>query len=91
MATHSVPKNRANLAAVPSVSKPAPIAYPPDTEDRLCSVAGSILGAVSLIEHLPDGLLHGDLLNVLHMLQLIEKEVRAINHSAVELQEVARG
>lgn len=79
-------KTRRKSPAVPSVS-----AYQPDTEDRLCSVAGSILGAVSLLENLPDDLMHGDLLNVLHLLQVIEKEVRAINYSAVELQEVAHG
>jgi hypothetical protein len=67
------------------------ISYPPDTADRLGSVAGSIRVAAKLLEHQPDDVMDGDLLDVLHLLQVIEKEVRAINHSAVELQGVAHG
>jgi hypothetical protein len=68
-----------------------PISYPADTADRLGSVAGSIRVAAKLLEHQPDDVMDADLLGVLHLLQVIEKEVRAINHSAVELQDSAHG
>ena len=67
----------------------APISYPHDTEDRLCSVAGSIRNAAKLLEHLPDEIMdhdHGYLVDVLHQFQVIEREVRAINSGAAELQ-----
>jgi hypothetical protein len=75
-------------AAVPTRD---PISYPSNTEDRLCSVAGSIRIAAKLLEDQPDDVMDGGLVDVLHLLQVIEKEVRAINHSAVELLEVAHG
>lgn len=79
----------------PQADSTAPLSYPADTEDRLCDVAGSVSGLVKLLEASPDGSLEldgGRLLSVLQMLQVIEREVRAIVHSAVELQEeVVRG
>lgn len=88
----STSKVRTNSAPVPS-GRPSS-SYPPDTADRLGSVAGSIRSAARLLEHQPDEIMDhadGELVDVLHLLQVIEKEVRAINHSAVELQEVAHG
>ncbi|SRR5258708_4700347 len=86
------PRTARNSAALTSVPVPTrePIPYPSDTEDRLCSVAGSIRSAARSLEHLPEDLMaeHGDLLDVLHLLQVIEKEVNSINYSAVELQGV---
>jgi len=78
--------NAKQAAAVPTA-----ISYPPDTGDRLGSVAGSIRVAAKLLEYQPDDVMDGGLVDVLHLLQVIEKEVRAINHSAVELREVAHG
>jgi nucleoside-diphosphate-sugar epimerase len=72
----------------------APIPYPHDTGDRLCDVAGSIRGARELIEHLPEEIVDyggGRLVSVLQMLQMIEREVRAIEHGAIELMEATRG
>jgi hypothetical protein len=81
--------------AIATPASPAPISYPPDTEDRLCDVAGSVRSAANLLEHLPFEIMERDdgyLVNVIHQLQIIEREVRAIVHSAVELQaEVAHG
>jgi hypothetical protein len=70
----------------------APIPYPHNTEDRLCDVAGSIRAARELIEHLPEEMVDyggGRLVSVLQMLQIIEREVRAIGHGAIELKGVA--
>ncbi len=60
--------------------------YPPDTEDRLGSVAGSIRIAAKVLEDQPDDVMDRGLVDVLHLLQVIEKEVRAINHGSVKLQ-----
>jgi hypothetical protein len=88
------PRNvSAKTAPAPSVDV-APIHYPHDTEDRLCDVAGSIQGITRMLEKLPDEIMdsnRGYLVHVLQMLQVLEREVRAINHGAVELMEVAHG